>query len=70
MDGKPIAWLASSYEDLIEMPGEVRGKIGYALYLAQCGKRASFAKQLHGDLASITEIVVTYDKRAFAGFTR
>lgn len=67
MDEKPIAWVGSSYEDLVTMPDEVQDEIGYALDLAQHGKKARFSKPLHGDLANVIEILVDHDKRTFRG---
>jgi phage-related protein len=67
MDEKPIEWMGSSYRDLIEMPERVQDEIGYTLDLAQHGMQARYAKQLHGDLANVIEILVNHDKRAFRG---
>lgn len=36
---KPLFWVASARKDLREFPEEVRGVVGYALYLAQCGQK-------------------------------
>jgi phage-related protein len=65
---RPIEWVGSSYDDLIAMPDDVQDEIGYALDLAQHGKRAAFAKPMHGgDLRDVMEIVVDDDNRTFRG---
>lgn len=45
---KPLYWVGSSKKDLQEMPGEVQDVFGYALYLAQAGRRSEHAKPLRG----------------------
>ncbi len=48
-------------EDLKEFPEEVRGEVGYALYLAQTGSRHPNAKPLKGfGGARVLEIVEDY----------
>lgn len=65
---KPIQWMGSSYDGLIEMPEEVQDEVGYALDLAQHGDKAAYAKPMHGgDLANVMEIVVTDGNRTFRG---
>lgn len=67
-DGKPIEWMGSSYDDLVAMPEDVQGEIGYALDLAQHGRKAAYAKPMHGaDLGNVMEIVVNSDNRTFRG---
>jgi phage-related protein len=57
-DPKPLYWLASSKRDLLELPDPVMDDFGYALYLAQIGKKHERAKPLHGfGSAGILEIV-------------
>jgi len=34
---KPLEWIASSYKDLMALPGDIRRRFGYALSLAQMG---------------------------------
>jgi phage-related protein len=36
---KTIVWVGSSQKDLKEFPEDVRGIMGYALYLAQTGEK-------------------------------
>lgn len=66
---KPVEWMGSSYEQLTAMPGEVQDAIGYALDLAQHGKKASYAKPMRGaELRNVIEIVVGDDhNRAIRG---
>jgi len=33
----PVVWVGSSRKDLREFPGLARDRVGYALYVAQCG---------------------------------
>jgi phage-related protein len=58
MDEKPLKWIASSYKDLMELPVDVRRLFGYALSLAQAGKRHVAAKVLKGfGGAGVLEVV-------------
>jgi phage-related protein len=45
---KTIVWIGSSLNDLKEFPEDVRGIMGYALYLAQTGEKHQFARPLKG----------------------
>ena len=45
---KPLVWIGSTREDLKEFPEEVRGFMGHALYMAQCGLKHERAKPLKG----------------------
>jgi phage-related protein len=45
---KPLFWVGSSLEDLRAFPAEVRDAIGYALYLAQTGRKDPKARPLKG----------------------
>ena len=38
-DMKTLFWVASSKKDLMKMPEEVQDTFGYALHLAQVGKK-------------------------------
>jgi phage-related protein len=55
---KPLIWIGSARDDLREFPEEVRGLIGHALFMAQCGLKHEQAKPLkgYGD-AGVLEIV-------------
>jgi phage-related protein len=63
---KPVRWIASSKEDLSDFPKEVRGRVGVALWQAQIGGKAPYAKPLkgHGD-AGVLEIVDDFDGATF-----
>lgn len=55
---KPLAWVGSAKRDLLALPEEVIDVVGYALYVAQMGKKHEKAKALHGfGSAGILEIV-------------
>ena len=55
---KPLFWVGSSIEDLREFPEDVKQAFGYALYLAQMGRKAPHAKPLKGfGGAGVLEIV-------------
>lgn len=41
---KPLHWVGSAKEDLLEFPGEVVDDFGYALYLVQIGGKPPSAK--------------------------
>jgi phage-related protein len=58
---KPIRWVGSSYDDLMELPDEVRREVGYALYVAQNGDKADHAKPLKGLGGGMLEVVENFD---------
>ena len=43
---KPLAWIGSSYRDLMALPADVRRHFGFALSLAQAGEQYDAAKIL------------------------
>ena len=45
---KTLVWIASAKKDLIGMPEDVQDTFGYALHLAQAGKKHEQAKPLKG----------------------
>lgn len=58
MDIKPVVWIGTSRRDLRKLPQDVRDEFGYALYLAQTGKKHASAKPLKGfGGASVLEVV-------------
>jgi phage-related protein len=58
---KPVVWIGSSLKDLREFPEEVRGEVGYALYLAQIGSKHPDTKPLKGFKgAGVLEIVENF----------
>ena len=63
---KPVVWIGSSLDDLKEFPEEVQGEMGYALYLAQTGKKHISVKPLKGfGGAGILEIVTNFDRDTY-----
>ena len=59
---KPVRWVGSSKEDLRAFPEEVRRRIGGALWDAQLGLKAPYAKPLKGfGGAGVLEIVDDFD---------
>jgi phage-related protein len=63
---EPVRWVGSSREDLREFPKEVRGRVGGALWDAQLGGKAPFAKPLRGfGDAGVLEIVDDFDGDSF-----
>jgi phage-related protein len=63
---KPLAWVGSAKRDLLALPEEVIDAFGYALYVAQTGKKHDKAKALHGfGSAGILEIVEDWRGNAY-----
>ena len=63
---KPVRWVGSSKEDVSGFPEDVRRRIGGALWEAQIGGKAPFAKPLQGfDGAGVLEIVDDFDGDTF-----
>lgn len=63
---KPVAWLGSTKKDLLALPKEVQGKVGFALYQVQSGQMPEDAKPLKGyGGASVQEILVDYDRATY-----
>ncbi len=61
VDIKPVVWIGTSRRDLRKLPGDVQDVFGYALYLAQNGKKHLSAKPLKGfGGASVLEVVEDY----------
>ena len=59
---KPVRWVGSSKDDLSGFPEEVRRRVGGALWDAQRGLKAPYAKPLRGfGGAGVLEIVDDYD---------
>jgi phage-related protein len=59
---KPIRWVGSSREDVSAFPTEVRRHIGGALWEAQIGSNATYAKPLKGfGGAAVLEVVDDFD---------
>jgi phage-related protein len=63
---KPIRWVGSSKEDLSGFPEDVRRRVGGALWDAQIGGKAPYAKPLKGfGDAAVLEIVDDFDGDTF-----
>lgn len=59
---KPLAWVGSSRRDLRAFPEEVKDVMGYALHLAQSGRKHDAAKPLAGfGGAGVLEVVDDHD---------
>jgi len=55
---KPLIWVASAKKDLMGMPTDVQDTFGYALHLAQTGKKHEQSKPLKGfGSAGVLEVV-------------
>jgi phage-related protein len=55
---KPLVWVASAKKDLLSLPPDVVDTFGYALHLAQTGKKHEQAKPLQGfGSAGVLEVV-------------
>ncbi|WP_162999485.1 type II toxin-antitoxin system RelE/ParE family toxin [Burkholderia sp. Nafp2/4-1b] len=63
---KPLYWLGSERKDLKAMPEAVQDTLGYALYLAQTGRKHDQAKPLKGfGSAGVLEIVESEDNGTY-----
>jgi phage-related protein len=63
---RPVRWVGSSKEDLSGFPEEVRRRIGGALWEAQIGRKAPYAKPLKGfGDAGVLEIIDDFDGDTF-----
>ena len=63
---KPVAWMASSRDDLREFPADVRALMGEAIYQAQKGDEHPRAKALKGfGGRAVLEIVDDHDGDAY-----
>lgn len=59
---KPVRWVGGSREDLIGFPEDVRRRVGGAIWEAQLGGKAPYAKPLKGfSGAGVLEVVDDYD---------
>jgi phage-related protein len=59
---KPLRWVGTSKEDLRAFPEDVKDVMGYALHLAQQGRKHVSAKPLKGHKgAGVLEIVDDHD---------
>jgi phage-related protein len=63
---KPVRWIASSKDDVSVFPEDVRRRIGGAVWEAQIGRKAPYAKPLRGfGGAGVLEVVDDFDGDTF-----
>jgi phage-related protein len=63
---KPVRWIGSSKGDLSDFPAEVKRREGLALFEAQMGRKAAYAKPLKGyGGAGVLEVVDDFDGDTF-----
>ena len=63
---KPLYWVGSSKRDLLSLPEPVVDLFGFALYLAQDGRKHEQAKPLRGfGSAGVLEIVEDWDRSTY-----
>lgn len=63
---KAVRWIGSSRDDLRACPEPVRNRVGGALWEAQTGGKAPFAKPLKGfGGAGVLEVVEDFDGNAY-----
>ncbi len=63
---RPLFWVGSSRADLKGFPAEVQDEVGYALYLAQTGKKHGHTKPLKGfGDAGVLEVLVAHQGDAY-----
>ena len=59
---RPVRWIGSSKDDLSAFPDDVKRRVGRALWDAQVGLKAPFAKPLKGfGSADVLEVVDDFD---------
>ena len=62
----PLHWVGSSKRDLLALPGPVVDFFGFALYLAQDGRKHEQAKPLRGfHSAGVLEVVEEWDRSTY-----
>ena len=62
---KPIEWMGSSKADLKRFPDPVQGRMGFAIYRAQLGRRHRDAKPLKGFGPGVLKVVARHDDNTF-----
>ena len=59
---KPVRWIGSAKGDLSAFPADVKWRVGSAIWRAQIGSKADYAKPLRGfGGTSVLEVVDDYD---------
>ena len=62
---RPVAWIASSKDDLSTLPSEVKGSFGFRLYELQQGKRPPDIKPLSQFGPGVYELRESLDRNAY-----
>ena len=62
---KPLHWVGSAKDDLLEFPPEVVDDLGYALYLVQIDGKPPMAKPWKGEGPGVFEIVEDHRGNAY-----
>ena len=63
---RPLYWVGSSKKDLLALPEEVVDVFGYALYLAQIGRKHEQAKPLKGfGSAGVLEVIEDWQGNSY-----
>jgi phage-related protein len=63
---KPLRWIGTSKNDLRQFPEDVRRRVGGALWEAQLGLKAPYAKPMKGFAgAAVLEVVDDFDGNTF-----
>lgn len=63
---KPLVWIGPSKASLLAMPEEIQDAFGYAIHLAQVGKKSPPSKPLKGfGSAGILEVVESWRGDAY-----
>lgn len=66
IESKPLTWLGSTKKDLLTLPDPVIDTFGYALHLAQIGKKHPQAKPLQGfGSAGVLEVVEDWHNNTY-----
>ena len=58
---RPLRWIASSFKDYRDFPGQVQDSFGFELFLAQTGQHPPSAKPLKGIASGVIELVDDHD---------
>lgn len=58
---KPLYWIGSSLDDIVQFPHEVRRTIGFALSAAQYGGKHRATKPWKGEGPGVLEVVRNHD---------
>ena len=66
MEPKPVRWIGSSKADVSAFPEDVKRRVGGAIWEAQIGLKAPFAKPLKGfGGAGVLEVVDDFDGNTY-----